>query len=408
MARLPQPGGDSNTWGTVLNEYLSQSLSTSGALKAGVVGTTQLADDSVTADKIAANAVSTTQIADGSVSSAKLQTNAVTAASITDGSITAAKLASGVIPNTTDKGIRSLAIFYAPPNIANGAYSDDYAAGYFSRFDDVVLGAGLQDPAHAYYASTQAVIQKAKTFNSSMVFWGYVDAGVTNGSGNHSIASIQTTIDQWITTGVTGIFLDLFGYDYGTSRARQNTILNYIHGKGYGALINVWNSDDAFSPSVNATYNPGGTATAATSADVLLLESWVCNSDSYTSPYRATMSDIKVRGDKAIAYRTSLGIRIFASNIMLHTGTDATTLSNYVGLAEGFARAFRLDGTGVSPSNYSSTGSDIGVITPRTLTFGTMPFRQSATYWLNNTWTQVQAPDLGIIVNLDTGTWQKQ
>lgn len=36
MARLPQPGGDVNDWGSILNEYLSVSLATDGTLKSGI------------------------------------------------------------------------------------------------------------------------------------------------------------------------------------------------------------------------------------------------------------------------------------------------------------------------------------------------------------------------------------
>lgn len=37
MARLPVPGGDENTWGNVLNEYLAQSHNADGTLKAAAV-----------------------------------------------------------------------------------------------------------------------------------------------------------------------------------------------------------------------------------------------------------------------------------------------------------------------------------------------------------------------------------
>ncbi|HSX34780.1 MAG TPA: hypothetical protein VLF62_04010 [Candidatus Saccharimonadales bacterium] len=37
MARLPQPGGDDDAWGTILNDYLSVSLDVDGKLKAGAV-----------------------------------------------------------------------------------------------------------------------------------------------------------------------------------------------------------------------------------------------------------------------------------------------------------------------------------------------------------------------------------
>lgn len=42
MARLPQPGGDNNTWGDILNNYLAQSHTADGSLKSGSVGNAQL------------------------------------------------------------------------------------------------------------------------------------------------------------------------------------------------------------------------------------------------------------------------------------------------------------------------------------------------------------------------------
>ena len=37
MARLPLVGGDLNTWGTVLNDFLAVSLNADGTLKTGLV-----------------------------------------------------------------------------------------------------------------------------------------------------------------------------------------------------------------------------------------------------------------------------------------------------------------------------------------------------------------------------------
>ncbi|QQG50561.1 MAG: hypothetical protein HZB75_03435 [Candidatus Saccharibacteria bacterium] len=404
MARLPQPGQDENVWGDVLNDFLSQSLTGAGLLKAGTVDTTQLTDNSVDGTKLQDNSVTADHLTANAVTTGKIAAGAVTGTQIADGSVTSAKLASGIIPDTSD-GLRSLCIFYSAPNIANAAYSDDYAAGYLSRFNDVVLGNGLQDPGHQYYASSVAILQKIADIGTDTVIWGYIDAGVT--TSNLSLPALQVLIDQWIDIGVTNIFIDLFGYDYGVTRARQNAILDYIHAQNCHAFINVWNMDDAFSSAVNVTYNPSGIATTANSGDVVLLESWICNSDAYSAPHFATMSDIKTRGDKARAYRTSLGIRIYAVNIFEHNGATTQELDNYYGVSEAFARAFRLDGSGLMPSNFSSTGNDIGRLAPRRSTFGPLPFRPTATYWLNNTWTQVQAPDLGVIANLDTGTWER-
>ena len=37
MARLPTPGGDSGNWGTILNDYLSQSHTNDGSLEPSAI-----------------------------------------------------------------------------------------------------------------------------------------------------------------------------------------------------------------------------------------------------------------------------------------------------------------------------------------------------------------------------------
>ena len=62
MARLPNPGGDSGNWGTILNDYLRQIHNDNGTLKDNVVGSNQLQDNSVTANTIAPGAVTKTTV----------------------------------------------------------------------------------------------------------------------------------------------------------------------------------------------------------------------------------------------------------------------------------------------------------------------------------------------------------
>ncbi len=57
MPRLPIPGSDPGNWGTILNDYLSQSHTPTGTLKPDTVTTTQLQDGSVTAPKLAAQSI---------------------------------------------------------------------------------------------------------------------------------------------------------------------------------------------------------------------------------------------------------------------------------------------------------------------------------------------------------------
>lgn len=55
-ARLPTPGSDDNTWGDILNTYLSVSLAADGTVNAGVIGATQIASGAITTTQISATA----------------------------------------------------------------------------------------------------------------------------------------------------------------------------------------------------------------------------------------------------------------------------------------------------------------------------------------------------------------
>lgn len=48
MARLPQPGGDDGSWGSILNDYLAQAHNSDGTLKNNSVTAAQLAPNAVT------------------------------------------------------------------------------------------------------------------------------------------------------------------------------------------------------------------------------------------------------------------------------------------------------------------------------------------------------------------------
>ena len=128
--------------------------------------------------------------------------------------------------------LRSLLIFYAAPIIINAVYDPDYAAAMLARYDDVVLGNDLANPSNPNYATTSTIISKLAALAPNTVVWGYIDIGVNAPASNHSLASLQTQIDQWIAIGAKGIFCDDYGYDFGVTRARQNSVLDYIHGKG--------------------------------------------------------------------------------------------------------------------------------------------------------------------------------
>ena len=62
MARLPTPGGDNGNWGSILNDYLSESHKSDGKIK----------DNVVTNSAIAPDAITSTEIQDGTISEAQL------------------------------------------------------------------------------------------------------------------------------------------------------------------------------------------------------------------------------------------------------------------------------------------------------------------------------------------------
>ncbi len=89
MARLPQPGGDNGQWGTILNDYLTQSHNADGSLKSGIVAETNLTSAVVTklnsTGSLPDGSVTTTKLADGAVTNDKLDGATVTALDATIG-----------------------------------------------------------------------------------------------------------------------------------------------------------------------------------------------------------------------------------------------------------------------------------------------------------------------------------
>lgn len=71
MARMPTPGGDDGQWGDILNEFLSQSHTLSGALKADSVDTAQLRDGAVSKSKTSTAVQTSLDAADNAVPSSQ-------------------------------------------------------------------------------------------------------------------------------------------------------------------------------------------------------------------------------------------------------------------------------------------------------------------------------------------------
>lgn len=105
MARLPNPGGDVGSWGSILNDFLAQIHNSDGSLKDGAVTKASLSS-SVQASLDNADAAVSGSVPDASTSTkGKVQlagdlTGTADSPTIADGVITSAKLADSTIVNT--------------------------------------------------------------------------------------------------------------------------------------------------------------------------------------------------------------------------------------------------------------------------------------------------------------------
>jgi hypothetical protein len=205
---------------------------------------------------------------------------------------------------------KKLAIYYGWPSAVNGANltSDPVAAAVvaFKDYDQLVLGAGLEDPSHGDYANTIAILAHPDMANTTV--YGYIDATL-------SLDTVQGKIDNWYTTGVQGIFYDQFGYDYGLTREVQRELVWCAHEKGTGlkAFVNAWNPDDAFSNAVHAN-NPNGLETRLGANDYYLAESFAIINGAYDDNDLDTngIKDFQDKADKMVNYRTLYGTKLAA------------------------------------------------------------------------------------------------
>lgn len=209
---------------------------------------------------------------------------------------------------------KKLAIYYGWPSAVNSSGGNpNLAAVVFKDYDLVVFGQGLENPSHGDHANTVAIINHPDMANTEV--YGYIDATL-------AIDDIQDKIELWGEMGVSGIFLDQFGYDFNVSREKQRAIVWSVHHLYSGAdrlkaFVNAWNPDDAFSPAVNAIHNPLGKSTRLNENDWYLAESFAIKNGAYDDEDH-NGNGIKDWQDKAFkltgpgGYRDTYGTKIAA------------------------------------------------------------------------------------------------
>lgn len=123
MARMPTPGGDNGSWGEILNDFLSQAHTNTGALKSDSVDTSHVRDGAITRAKTSSGVQTSLDAADSAIPSS--QKGAADGVATLDGS---SKLAAAQIPavvatkstNSADTGKAIDAYTGAPLVVVSG------------------------------------------------------------------------------------------------------------------------------------------------------------------------------------------------------------------------------------------------------------------------------------------------
>lgn len=150
------------------------------------------------------------------------------------------------------KSFRSALIFYSYPTDLNGLYEVDLVVPVIGQYDLAVFGGELCEPDCEAHQDTIKIISQLNESYGTEVF-GYVPIGCLTPEedpeidvSNLTIDEIKTRILSWKEMGAKGVFLDEFGYDYRTTRERQNEIVDFCHENSLHIIVNAWEVDHVF------------------------------------------------------------------------------------------------------------------------------------------------------------------
>jgi hypothetical protein len=280
--------------------------------------------------------------------------------------LTVASVPTASVPAAARLSPSALAIYYGYPSLVNGASGNiERAAATFAEYDVVVFGDGLEFPdldarrrpagaGPEEHRRTRTIIERLRARSPSIEIYGYVDLGNTQ---QLAIADMEHRARLWSSMGVTGVFLDEAGYDFGVTRERQNAVIDAIHGLGLSAFVNAFNPDDVFNPAAVALNaagggNPAGIATRLGATDAFLLESFQVR---LGQP--ETWPAWSARTAKAVAYRDRYRTRIFG--VTTTTAETERTAAGLFGYAWWSAALWGLDGVGWGEPGFSGVSSQL-------------------------------------------------
>lgn len=248
--------------------------------------------------------------------------------------------------------------FYGYVNSFNSVinqWNNEKVAQDMVKYDIIVLGNGVADPAHQDYANAKIVIERLKAIRPDILIFGYV-------SVNQTLNIFRTKVDQWDALGIGGIFLDEAGYDYGKTRADFNDRITYVKSRtsAKNCFANAWNTDHIIGTNndpafPNTLFNPNGLQALLDVDDWILLESFSVNTVAYQNGY-ASKTDWFSRGKKAVQHRINHEVRVVALNIIEDTNPNGQALFNF---AYNSALIWDVDAIGSSSVNYGASTAQV-------------------------------------------------
>ncbi|WDE06323.1 hypothetical protein SG34_005205 [Thalassomonas viridans] len=233
---------------------------------------------------------------------------------------------------------KSLLVYYGWPSSFN--YSSNFwdltkVAADFSRYDFIVLGAGLELSSHGDHLNTGTILskinQQISTTGRRISIFGYLDLG--RSTNDYSQAEIGQRIDLWLQLfqGFShidaGIFFDDYGYDFGTDRARQSYAVNYAKSLGLAVIVNAWDPDDVFGADINTSsymgtmMNPNGNPPPS-GIDYYLSESFVIKNSNW-----AGQNALESKQAKLTAYQASYNLNPPMQVLSLTTNSNGYSFS---------------------------------------------------------------------------------
>lgn len=299
------------------------------------------------------------------------------------------------VPTTLASGpMKKLCLFYGHPQRINGLNDPLAAAEVYANYDILVFTGSLADPEHSSYAATIQVINRVKQLKTTIEIFGYIAAGNLGPDGepdsNLTIQQITDRATIWKDMGATGVFLDEFGYDYKTSRSRQNEIIGICRGLELKMIVNAWKPDYVFSNQneyldwIDFNGNPDGLPCLLGPDDYYLFENHCYRSD-IEAGYQIVYDVERVH--QAIYYRyepqteyagksyyEQYGTKTIALNGMIQPNQRIYSESYLVAVASG-VHAHGVSGSTWSDQNYSHYNPPItdatqeDVMAPQNITY---------------------------------------